>query len=526
MDNSFASRCQALLSDERHPDYARGLKGLERESLRVTPSGHIAQTPHPRSLGSALTHPAITTDYSEALLEFVTNPHATPEATLAELQAIECFAARRIHPELLWPNSMPCLLESAEEIPIARYGASNIGQMKHIYRKGLALRYGKAMQIISGIHYNYSVPPHFWSKWRQTTPTPLSDRELRDSAYMGLVRNVQRYGWLLLYLFGSSPALCPSFLPEKPAWLKAMSNGTLYAPYATSLRMSDIGYKNKNQAGLRICTNSLSSYIADLSRALETEDPTYAALGVRVDDNWRQLSAGMLQIENEYYGLVRPKNRPRRAERPTLALQRDGIQYVEIRALDSNPFMPLGLGLSELYFLEVFALFCLLEPSPPLTPEDELYISHNQRNTAVRGREPGLCLYRQGCRVPVHVWLMELTEKLEQTAELLDLDTQTGTYARAVAEQVDKITGREPLPSERVLREVQAHPEGFLAWSLEYANRHTQTLLQFPMSDATAAKLTEMATSSLTQQQDLENSDDLSFEQFLAKYYQGEPGPY
>ena len=142
------------------------LMGLEREALRVAPDGYISQVPHPAALGSALTHPLITTDYSEALLEFITPPLPDAEATLQGLDEIHRFVYPRIGDELLWSASMPCILAGEASIPIADYGRSNRGQMKHVYRRGLAWRYGRIMQVIAGIHFNFSLPDDFGRRFR------------------------------------------------------------------------------------------------------------------------------------------------------------------------------------------------------------------------------------------------------------------------------------------------------------------------------------------------------------------------
>ncbi len=500
----------------------RGLKGLEREALRVTPDGRIAQTPHPSALGSALTHTGITTDFSEALLEFVTPPHTAHSALLAELESLEIYAAQNIGDERLWMLSMPCFIDSPSRIPIARYGHSNIGHMKHLYRLGLARRYGSAMQVISGVHFNYSFPHAFWEALA-TTKRMAMDRSARDTAWMNLVRNVQRRGWLLLYLFGASPTACPSFTPNPPCWLKPIANGSLAAPYATSLRLSDIGYKNTGQAYLSVSTNSLAEYIADLSRALHTEDPGYAALGVHKGGTWKQLSAAVLQIENEYYGLVRPKVQPRMNERPSAALLREGVHYVEVRALDIDPFTPLGITPETLRFLEIFLWSCILTPSPPIEQGNQLEIDYNQRNVAVRGREPGIGLRRDNTTIPLRDWGEEIIAALEPLAEHFDSGLPDTPYCNAVTLAATRLRAPATTPSARVLDEVASHPEGFLAWSLERSHRLTAELRSRELAPGTASRLRAQAAESLARQQELETHPEPAFETFLAQYYASGP---
>ncbi len=503
------------------PELARqGLRGLEREALRVTPDGHIAQTPHPRQLGSALTHSAITTDFSEALPEFVTAPHPTPAETLAELNAIETFVAHNLGDELLWMTSMPCFIDSPATIPIADYGSSNIGRMKHLYRVGLDYRYGRAMQAISGVHFNYSFPAALWAPLLARRGQDAT-RETRDAAWMGLVRNVQRHGWLPAYLFGASPTVCPSFIQRPPGWLRPLANGTLAAPHATSLRLSDIGYKNRRQDALIISTNTLADYVADLSRALATEEPAYAAIGVHDGDDWRQLSTGILQIENEYYGLVRPKCRPRTAERPSLTLAREGVHYVEVRALDIDPTTPLGIRSETMVLLELFLWFCLLAPSPPLSAGDHLEIDYNQKNVAVRGREPGLHLRRAGRYIALDAWGLDIVSAMAPLAAHLDRGLDRTPYAHALASAEARLRDPALTPSAQVLDEIEATPGGFMAWALERTRVHTATLRAQTLDPAVIRRYTTLAEASLARQLELEAAPQKPFAEFLAHYYAG-----
>ena len=123
-------------------------RGIEKESLRTQPSGALALTPHPAPLGSALTHPHITTDFSESQLELITGVHAGVEACLEELTQVHQFVYRTLGDEMLWVGSMPCGLPTDETIPIGVYGSSNVGRAKSIYRMGLGHRYGRRMQTI------------------------------------------------------------------------------------------------------------------------------------------------------------------------------------------------------------------------------------------------------------------------------------------------------------------------------------------------------------------------------------------
>ncbi|MFN3495523.1 MAG: glutamate--cysteine ligase, partial [Hydrogenophaga sp.] len=333
-------------------------RGLEKESLRAQPEGRLALTPHPAALGSALTHPHITTDYSESQLELITGVHGSVESCLSELAEIHQYTVRSLHhpdnpgrDEMLWASSMPCGLPTDETIPLGRYGSSNVGRAKSVYRMGLGHRYGRRMQTISGIHYNWSLPG------------------LSSEDYFALIRNFRRQAFLLLTLFGASPAVCSSFVEGRDHDLQRLSDTTLYMPHGTSLRMGRLGYQSEAQASLAVSYNSLEGYAASLHDALTRPWPAYEALGIRnPGGDYNQLATTLLQIENEFYGTIRPKRVIFPGERPLHALRERGVEYIEVRLMDLDPFETLGIAAPTMRFLDVFLLHCLLSNSPPDTP--------------------------------------------------------------------------------------------------------------------------------------------------------------
>ncbi|MBW3566603.1 MAG: glutamate--cysteine ligase [Proteobacteria bacterium] len=498
-----------------------GLKGLEKESLRVAPDGSLAQTGHPRALGSTLTHPFITTDYSEALLEFITPPENSAARTLDWLHDVQRFTYANLGDELLWATSMPCRLGRDEDIPIARYGSSNVGRMKHVYRHGLGHRYGRRMQTISGVHFNYSLPEHFWTGWRALFGGS-STEAVKNSGYFCLIRNFQRLGWLIPYLFGASPAVCRSFTDAGGTLpgMEMLDPHTAYLPWATSLRMSDIGYRNKAaQAALNVSYNDLDSYIASLTHAISTPWPPYDEIGVKVGNAYRQLNNHILQIENEFYSFIRPKNIARSGEKPTSALQRAGVRYIEVRALDVSAFDPAGVNLEELHFLEVFLAFCLLSPSPPIGSAEQEEIDHNQSLAVTRGREPGLQLQHNGTKIELRAWADEVLEAMQSVAQLLDACEPGNRYASALAAQREIARHPERTPSARVLEEMRMNKESFFAFAMRKSEEHRGAYLASPLDAARDAFFREAAARSLREQRDIEAADTLSFEQYLERYF-------
>ena len=498
-----------------------GLIGLEKEGLRVDVGGGIAQTPHPEALGSALTHPYITTDYSEALLEFITPPITPPESALAFLRDIHTFIYGKLKDELLWATSMPCVVKGPDAIPIARYGHSNPGIMKTVYRRGLGHRYGRVMQVIAGVHFNYSLPETFWPVYQALEGDGRSLREFADDAYMGMIRNLQRFGWLVPYLFGASPAVCKSFLCGRPTTLEEFDETTYYEPYATSLRMGDIGYQNSREqtTGMKANYDSLDAYVRSLTWAIETPCPEYEAIGVVVDGRYEQLNANILQIENEYYSTVRPKQVLEDNEKPSLALKRRGVRYVELRSLDVNAFHPLGMDESQVHFLEAFMLFCLLADSPPINLHERREIDRNQGGVAHRGRDPLLYLLRNGRELLLSEWGMEILDNMEGVCELLDAAAGGDAYRRALHEQKEKVQDPDRTPSARMLAEMRANQEGFYAYAKRMSLRHQDYFRCLTLDEERRRLFEEETQRSLERQAELEAGDPMPFEQYLAEYF-------
>ncbi len=512
------SRRLALLGERANLSLlSQCLHGIERECLRVDSDGQLALTPHPLALGSALTHPQITTDYSESLLEFITPAEPDPATTLADLEQIHRFAYRKLDGEYLWSPSMPCALPDEETIPIARYGSSHIGRLKYVYRKGLALRYGKTMQCIAGIHYNFSLPDSLWALLQQAEGDGRSLRDYQSARYIGLIRNFRRYSWLLMYLFGASPALDVGFMRGRPHKLQQLDPNTLYLPYATSLRMSDLGYQSSAQAGLTPCYNDLASYTDSLRQAVGTPYPPYVEIGTQKDGEWLQLNTNILQIENEYYSNIRPKRVTHSGERPIQALVARGVQYVEVRCLDINPFLPLGIDLVEARFLDAFLLFCALQDSPLLQSGECHACTDNFLKVVKEGRRPGLHLQRRGQPVALHAWAHELLDSIQPLAGLLDQSHGGEAHSQALQSQRAKLDDPALTPSAQVLAQLQ-QGESFTQFALRQSKQHAEYFRSQPLSAEQQARFEAAARQSLREQAELEAQEEGDFDSFAAAY--------
>lgn len=495
--------------------------GLEKEGLRVNTDGGIAQTPHPAALGAALTNPYITTDYSEALLELITPPFTDLRESLNFLRDVHKFVYDRLDDEILWTTSMPCVLAGESSIPIAQYGTSNIGMMKTVYRRGLGYRYGRVMQVIAGVHFNYSLPESFWPFYQglEQDSRPLQD--FISDSYFAMIRNLQRFGWLIPYLFGASPAVCKSFMGGEPADLAEFDASTYYEPFGTSLRMGDIGYQNRkeDETGVKICYDNLDCYASSLTHAISTPCSVYEKIGVAVNGEYRQLNSNLLQIENEYYSTIRPKQVLQNNEKPTLALQRRGVRYVELRSLDVNAFAPLGISEEQLYFLEAFLVFCLLHESPKVPPEEREAIDWNQSAAAHRGRDAKLALRRNGGTQRLRDWAVEMCDAMQGVCELLDQGHDQRPYSAAVANQREVALDPDRTPSARMLAEMRETREGFYHFARRMSQQHRHYFDSLTLDEERLRLFNEKAQRSMEEQKQIEGSDTLSFEDYLRQYF-------
>lgn len=495
--------------------------GLEKESLRVNSSGGLAQTPHPRSLGSALTNPYITTDYSEALVEIITPPFRNLTQAMQFLQNTQNFVYQNLTDEILWATSMPCVVAGESSIPLARYGSSNAGTMKTVYRRGLGYRYGRVMQVIAGVHFNFSLSDKFWPVYQDIEQHRGSLQDFINQSYFSMIRNSQRLGWLVPYLFGASPAVCKSFLGGTSTTLAEFDESTYYEPYATSLRMGDIGYQNnkENETGIKACYDDIDCYIHSLTHAIETPFPGYEQIGIEKDGKYLQLNANILQIENEYYSTIRPKQLLQGNEKPTRALAGRGVRYVELRSLDVNAYEPLGVNDSQVYFLEAFLLFCLLHESALIDMTERVEIDHNEMLTAHRGRMPGLELMRCGHTSRLKHWALEIMQEMQGICELLDSKDASRPYSASLKRQTEKVIDADKTPSARMLDDMRQDRESFHRFAERMSRKHFHYYKQLTLDPQQEQFYKQQAQQSIARQEAIEAADKISFKEFLQEYF-------
>lgn len=492
--------------------------GIEREGLRITEQGLLSTESHPQALGSALTNDFITTDFSEALLEFITPPESNVSTTIAQVWDIHKFTLSNIGDEYLWPTSMPCFIEDQETIPIAHYGSSNVGRMKSLYRTGLKNRYGSMMQAIAGVHFNFSVPDSFWQQWFELQGQSATQDAISD-AYFGLIRNYRRFCWIIPYLYGASPAICRSFIrgQETPLPFEKLGVGSMYLPYATSLRMSDLGYTNDAQSDLEICYNDIDSYVKSLRKAIQTPSAAYEKLNH--GDELTQLNANVLQIENELYSPIRPKQPTRSLEKPVDALASRGVNYIEVRALDVNPFSPVGIDKSQFYFLDAFLLYCLVAPSASMSNSDYHQTEDNLKSVVERGRQPGLMLNKGEESILMTRWAEEMFESMRTIAQILDKAHQSSVYSEAVEQEWQKVLDPDKTNSGKLLNILLSSNRDNGEFALSLAKQYKDQILQGEYRYFDDEQLARHAQRSCELQAQIEKSDTQEFGAFLDDYF-------
>ncbi len=516
MTKQFDQRL-GLFADPSHRQALRHInRGIEKESLRIRADRRLATTPHPASFGAPLTHPRITTDFSEALLELITPVRQSVDDVLGQLDDVHRIVYDGLaDDEILWAASMPCVLGDEEDIPVAQFGSSNSAQMKTIYRLGLGHRYGRAMQTIAGIHYNFSLGDDIWPLLAEQDGNTAEMKDYITRSYFDLIRNFQRFSWLIIYLFGASPAVCGSFLRSRPNHgLDRLDDHTLYQPGGTSLRMGRLGYSSDAQAGLNICYNSLSNYIDTLRRGIITDHPAYKKLGTHFNGRREQLSAGLLQIENEFYSPIRPKRVTRSGEIPLGALKRDGVEYIEVRCMDLNPELPLGIDRDTAMFLDAFLLYCLFEVSPLCDDDMRRRNASNILQVVEHGRSDGVVFQTNKGDMTFKDSAASLFDGIRATGELIFGDE----FAPVLATMRARVEDPSLTPSGKLIDKMR----GGSFWAemmTAQSQQHAEYFRSRAPDDTLRAAAEQERLASVKKREAIEAADNADFETFLARFY-------
>ncbi|WP_159739598.1 glutamate--cysteine ligase [Vibrio atypicus] len=514
----FAARLERVA---RNPEVFKSFgRGVERETLRYHQDGHLATTPHAKALGSAYANNWITTDFSESLLEFITPVSQDIDTLMAQLEDIHHFTQTKLGEEKMWPLSMPCFVGSEDDINLAQYGSSNSGKMKTLYREGLKRRYGSLMQIISGVHFNFSFPESFWDQL-YGEQNEQERQETKSQAYFGLIRNYYRFGWLIPYFFGASPALCSSFIQGRETKLPFESiGGTLYLPQATSLRLSDLGYTNSAQSALKIGFNSLEEYLDGLNTAIRTPSAEFAEIGVKVDGEYRQLNSNVLQIENELYAPIRPKRVAKSGEKPSEALARGGVEYIEVRSLDVNPYSSIGINQDQVRFLDLFLAWAALSDSEPMDYCEQACWRENWNKVIAEGRKPGLEL-QIGCKgevLSLQDWAKRVFVELTQIAEQMDAANGGNEYQAVCYKLLEWIDNPELTISGQLLEDTK-RLGGLGKVGCEFGKQYRHQHLNHQYRTYSEKEMEAEVERSVLAQAEAEASDTQNFDDFLEDYF-------
>ena len=503
----------SLLADKGDINLPNSIsRGIEKESLRVSKDNTISSEDHPASLGSALTNKYITTDFSEALLEFITPTHSSVENALNNLDEICKFVVTKT-PETIWPSSIPCKIKNENSIRLADYGTSNAGLLKTLYRSGLSYRYGSMMQTVSGIHYNFSFSDKFFESLR-------GDEDLqsfKNKSYLNLIRNFRRNAWMILYLFGSSPVVPKTFITDRKNFLQELNQEDLFLEYATCLRMSELGYMSKAQDNLHIAYNDINEYLKDLKNALTKEHKRYGEIGIIKDGKRIQINSSIIQIENEYYSSIRPKRITPTGERPINILRNEGIDYVEIRALDNNSFLPTGIDEDTSYFLEAYLIGCFFGEDKKSTENEIKELLMNWGNVVKEGRNPNLKLLKNKEKVSIKDSGMAVIDSLRNIFE--QMPPEMNEYVKKVFKSLDqqekKFNNASLTPSGKIVTDLRNNNKTWEELNLELAKQHSDSLEEIGMD---LSYLSEEAQISLEKFKELGKYSEEEFDVYLDKF--------
>ena len=492
-------------------------RGVEKECLRVDTSGKLSQKDHPLALGSALTNPFITTDFSEALMELVTPTFTSANEVIDFLTALHVFVNKNLEEELLWPMSMPCTIDSEDDIRIGNYGTSNQGMIKTIYRRGLSNRYGSMMQAIAGIHYNFSFSDKFLEVLAESNSDNIKD--FKNKIYLSIARNFSRYGWIYLLLYGASPLASGSFAANRPNDLQSLSTGDLYKPYATSLRMGDLGYISHAQDSLNISFNSLDAYCLDLKNALHTPFEQYKKIGEFKDAERIQLNDSIIQIENEYYSTIRPKRVCPSGERPINVLKDEGIDYLELRCIDLNPSSPIGITKEQIYFLDLLILFCFFTESPEITNKESKELFKTHKKVVNEGRNLDTKIETQDGQVYLKDQAINIIEGMKRIAVFMDEEVEKGgdnSWQNAMNGKKEIVDNPNLSKSGSLLNEIQKKNISHQEYAMELSFLHQKTLNGITNNED--IKFAEVAKNSLSDAIKIDQSSQVDFEIYLADF--------
>ncbi|QJA08958.1 bifunctional glutamate--cysteine ligase GshA/glutathione synthetase GshB [Romboutsia sp. CE17] len=372
----------------------KGNFGVEREGLRVDFKGKLSQKPHPTVFGYKMCNPYITTDFSESQLELITPAFSTTEETYKFLNALYDIVAMELEDEYLWPQSMPAIIPEDKDIPIAEFCGCEEGKVAREYREELFLKYGGKKQLISGIHYNFSFNENIIKKLYENSDKLKDYKTFKDNLYLKVTRNYLRYRWLLIYLLGCTGVVHESYQEDCVKQLEEISKDSFSNEGALSYRNSECGYKNK--IDLFPNYNSVKDYVGSINKFIDED---------------------LIDTPRELYAPIRLKAKDPKSL--LNSLMNDGINYLEYRSIDINPFEKGGIALNDLHFMNVFNLFLLIEDESNYEYWQQEALK-NQNIIATQGQKD-VNLIKDGKTISKIEWGLEILNKIKVINDELKL---------------------------------------------------------------------------------------------------------
>lgn len=347
-------------------------KGLEKENLRSDLEGKISIKSFPSNFGVHNFNRYITLDYSEPHLEIVTPPFEQNIDAYNFLCDLHKYVEESLDGDLLWNYSMPPKFKR-KYIKLPPHRESNATKLAHLYRLGLRNRYGDKMQSTAGIHYNFS--------FSNSVIEALGNN--KTEIYLGISRNFLRVFPLILRLMGCSPVTHKSFLKGRSINIENLNSEDCYLPKSTSLRVSRLGYYSEEQDENFITFNSLEGYLGTIKDYINIPNEKFKNISL---DLKQQVNNGTIQMESELYNHVRPKGIISKKIRPYNQLKNHGVEYLEIRSIDLNPYTSIGISIEDIEFLELVLIYCALADSPPIDEVESECIKENIKRSSEAGQ--------------------------------------------------------------------------------------------------------------------------------------------
>lgn len=414
--------------------------GLEKENLRVDYNGHLALTPHPAVFGDKKKNPYITVDFSESQVEMITPSFKKVKDTYYFMENLHDIVTENLDGEYLWPQSLPPIVPEEDKIPVAQFKQDKASEE---YRDNLAKKYGKYLQLLSGIHYNFSFDSDFINDFYKKSGYEGSYKDFKNELYMKVARNYMKHSWLLVYLLGASVVIHKSYSPNCVAKMQSFGEDTFYLENGISFRNSTCGYRNKKE--LYISHNSLEEYISDLKKFI---------------------ADGTIQGAREYYSSLRLKSK--NPSDLLGSLEKDGIEYLEVRSIDLNPFARIGINLEDMEFIHFFLMHMLIKGECTFTKEDYLAAKENEKMLATHGLDKeftltGVC----GGKFQVTDLVKAIFEEMK--ANFKELGIYDEDMDRVFKYQLNKVEDVKNLYFNRLIDAVEK--EGYINFHLKTAEK-------------------------------------------------------